>query len=206
MSSKAMQAASQMVTRERRFPLHVPVLVRPRLPACWSVNLSRSGIGLVANASSGATVPAEGDEIAVEFPLPDAEPVSARGTVCWRADSRSDGHTIVSLGVRFVEYAEDGQLRLTRYLHQHRQRAIVAFCPAGERHLVRQALEPELELDFCESSAEVVQKLDRGDVAALAICGHDAERASALAEQVAERAASGESGEPGQQRDLAARV
>src|SRR5690242_10970134 len=190
-------------TREQRIPLHVPVAVRPALPGCWAVNLSRSGIGLATSASASVSAPSEGDEIEVQFPLPDAEPVSARAVVCWRSDSGSDG---VSLGVRFLAYAGDGQLRVTRYLHQHRQRAAIAFCPAAERHLVREALEPQIELHFCESVSEVLQTLGRGDVAALVICGHDPDRAVALAELVAARGGGGQLLGPGQPGDLAARV
>src|SRR3954468_9998860 len=168
-------------SREQRVPLHVPVALRPALPGCWAVNLSRSGIGLAA-AGASVPAPAEGDEIEVQFPLPDAEPVSARGVVCWRSDSGAGGRAGVSLGVRFLAYAGDGQLRVTKYLHRHRLRAAIAFCPPSERRVVREALEPEIELHFGDSAPDVVQALGRGDVAALVICGHDADRATALAE------------------------
>ncbi|HEY6909951.1 MAG TPA: sigma 54-interacting transcriptional regulator [Myxococcales bacterium] len=203
MTTKATHAAP-LPSREQRIPLHVPVSVRPALPGCWAVNLSRSGIGLAASASASA--PSEGDEIEVQFPLPDAEPVSARGVVCWRSDSGGDGRNGVSLGVRFLSWAGDGQLRVTRYLHQHRQRAAIAFCPSGERQVVREALEPEVELHFCDSASDVLQALGRGDVAALAICGHDPDRATALAELVATRSEAGQLLGPGQPGDLAARV
>ncbi len=191
-------------SREQRVPLHVPVALRPALPGCWSVNLSRSGIGLAA-AGGSVSAPVEGDEIEVQFPLPDAEPVSARGVVCWRSDS-AGGRGSISLGVRFLAYAGDGQLRVTRYLHRHRLRAAVAFCPPSERRVVREALEPEIELHFGDSAPDVVQALGRGDVAALVICGHDADRATALAELVASRGAAGELLGPGQPGDLAPRV
>ncbi len=206
MTTKALHAAAPLQPREQRIPLHVPVSVRPALRACWSVNLSRSGIGLAADAPQDGAAPGEGDEIEVEFPLPEAEPVSARGFVCWRADSRVGARAQISLGLRFVSYEGDGQLRLARYIHQHRQRAAIAFCPAPEQGVVRAALEPEIDLDFCDSAADVLQALSRGDVAALAICGHDAERAGALAELVADRLAAHEHAGPGQPQDLAARV
>jgi two-component system response regulator HupR/HoxA len=205
MTTKATQVAP-MPSREQRIPLHVPVAVRPAVPGCWAVNLSRSGIGLAANASALVPAPGEGDEIEIEFPLPDAEPVSARGVVCWRSDPGADGRGGISLGVRFLSYAGDGQVRVARYLHQHRQRAAVAFCPSAERQVVREALEPEVELHFCDSAPEVLQALRRGDVAALAICGHDPDRATALAELVATRVDAGQLLGPGQPGDLAARV
>ncbi|HET7784389.1 MAG TPA: sigma 54-interacting transcriptional regulator [Myxococcales bacterium] len=204
-TTKATHAAP-LPSRERRVPLHVPAVVRPSLPGCWTVNLSRSGIGLAASAAGPVPAPSEGDEIEVQFPLPDAEPVSARGLVCWRSDSIADGHGGISLGVRFVAYAGDGQLRVTRYIHQHRQRAAIAFCPAAERHLLREALEPEIDLHFCDSTNDVMGTLARGDVAALAICGHDADRAAALAELVATRGDAGQLLGPGQPGDLAPRV
>jgi len=204
-TTKAMHAAP-LPSRERRVPLHVPVVLRPALPGCWAVNLSRSGIGLAASANAPVPAPSEGDEIEVQFPLPDAEPVSARGIVCWRSDSIADGHGGISLGVRFAAYAGDGQLRVTRYIHQHRQRAAIAFCPPTERHILREALEPEIDLHFCDSASDVLQALGRGDVAALAICGHDGDRAAALAELVATRGDAGQLLGPGQPGDLAARV
>ena len=76
------------VDRDPRRPLYVQVVSQPPLGDCWCVNISNTGIGLVAGPGALEKGPAEGDEIDLEFSLPDVRSrIRVHGAVRWRHDS-----------------------------------------------------------------------------------------------------------------------
>src|SRR5262245_19099907 len=66
------EMARPFIQRGDRKPLYVQVLTQPALHACWSVNVSASGIGLVASPATAQDGPREGDSLDLEFTLPDS--------------------------------------------------------------------------------------------------------------------------------------
>jgi hypothetical protein len=68
------------------------VTTRPFLQGCWSVNISKSGIGLAATARAGEAIPDEGDDVELCFELPDGgAPLRVGSNICWRADAGGGG-------------------------------------------------------------------------------------------------------------------
>src|SRR5689334_9869026 len=86
--------------REARRPLYVPVLTRPPLSDCWSLDVSARGMGLVCLLDSQCQPIAEGAQLSVEFTLPDSRAtLEAAGDVVWRREAGRG----ISVGVRFLE-------------------------------------------------------------------------------------------------------
>src|ERR1043166_7367665 len=113
-----MQHPSVLAPRERRHPLRVRVVTRPSLGDCWAVNLSQSGIGLVAISDSGGIESAglEGSELELEFTLPQSEsPVIATATVIWRHGG--GGARVASLGLNFRFMSGASRAQLSEFLH-----------------------------------------------------------------------------------------
>src|SRR5919197_2014096 len=130
MTSSAIPA---FLPRSSRKPLSVQVVTRPALRGCWSVNISNSGIGLVARPRSSRDGPREGQKLDLEFALPGAGArLRATGEVRWRHDGEASAEEVnAALGVSFLSFEENGELRLARYLLEHEVNAAVAF--ASER-------------------------------------------------------------------------
>src|SRR5688500_15218200 len=95
-----------VIPRGDRRPLYVQVHTDPPLTACWSVNISPTGNGLVATVRTTQQGPREGDAIDLEFPLPGARSrLRLRGDVRWRHDSPEvTGGPNVALGVSFRQF------------------------------------------------------------------------------------------------------
>src|SRR5690349_16988089 len=86
------------IVRGDRKPLYVQVVTQPSLRDCWTVNISATGIGLVASPDSPQDGPREGQVMQLEFTLPDERArISARGEVRWRHDH--PGTATASLGI-----------------------------------------------------------------------------------------------------------
>src|SRR6185295_11029378 len=58
--------------RDARMPLFVRVSTQPPLPECWSVNISKSGIGLQATGGPRSAAVVEGSDLDLELDLPDS--------------------------------------------------------------------------------------------------------------------------------------
>src|SRR5688572_6248394 len=71
--SSAPPASGADVEREPRVPLYVSVKMRPAVGPCWAVNLSPSGIGVVAAGGELVAWPREGARVETQFELPDGE-------------------------------------------------------------------------------------------------------------------------------------
>ncbi len=185
------QPARPHVHRSERTPLYVQVLTRPALAGCWSVNVSETGIGLIARPEQPSDGPQEGQELELEFALPGGRGVvRGRGKVQWRQDGARgvDGST-AALGVRLLSFAGDDRIKLTRYLHEHQLTVVLAYADARTAALVRRALGREVQLHFAAHRTEVEELVTRGDVSALLICGSDEFEALALVQLVAGLAA-----------------
>jgi DNA-binding NtrC family response regulator len=173
------------VARDARRAFYVQVTTTPLLQGCWSVNISRSGIGLAATARAGEPIPNEGDDLELRFELPDGgAPLRVGSRIRWRADGPAgNDRLVVSLGATFERFEGDDQIRLQTYLHGHRVQVAVAFATPEQQKEVREALGDEMVLHFARSSAEVEEALARGDVSVVLLCG----REPALAEELLER-------------------
>jgi two-component system, NtrC family, response regulator HupR/HoxA len=161
------------IQRDPRQPFYVTVAARPPLPGCWSVNISKSGIGLAAAASVGDPLPKEGDELNLEFELPDGgEAIRVRSRIRWRADMPAGTSRIaVSLGATFELFAGDDRQRLQAYLNGSQVRVAVAFATPEELAAVQEALAEEMELHICHSISHLEEAMARGDVSVVLVCG-----------------------------------
>src|SRR5258708_20251921 len=94
------------VARDPRRAFYVQVMTSPLLQGCWSVNISRSGIGLAATARAGEPVPNEGDDLELRFELPDAgAPLRVGSRIRWRADAAAGSARLgVSPGAPFDRF------------------------------------------------------------------------------------------------------
>jgi two-component system, NtrC family, response regulator HupR/HoxA len=189
----------------RRTPLHVQVMTEPPLRGCWSVNLSATGIGLIAAPRGPEEGPREGSVLQLTFHLPgEALRVRALGEVRWRHDvpAGPESAAAASLGVHFTRFADDDQVLLVRYLSGHRlQVALVGVADADEELRVRTALEPHAAVHVCADEGALEAVLERGDIACVVVCGRSEEQAAGRVEALAARRAPEDS-----LRDLAPRV
>jgi DNA-binding NtrC family response regulator len=196
-----------LIQRGDRKPLYVQVVTQPALHACWSVNVSASGIGLVASPRSPQEGPLEGEALDLEFTLPDTHArIKVRGEVRWRHENaRGPGGATVALGVSFHRFQGDSQVRLSRYLRDHHLRVAVALAGPDEERLIRAALERDFQLATAGTGEELEEALSRGDISAVVIGGDDGERALRLADRLASISGEDPAAAP-QLRDLASRL
>ncbi|HET9452046.1 MAG TPA: sigma 54-interacting transcriptional regulator [Aggregicoccus sp.] len=190
----------------RRTPLHVQVMTEPPLRGCWSVNLSATGIGLIAAPRGPEEGPREGTQLRLSFNLPGAAlRLRAEGEVRWRHDvpAGPESAAAASLGVHFSRFSDDDQVLLVRYLSGHRlQVAIAAEGAAPEQtQAAAAALEPHAALHLCADEAALEAVLERGDIACVVVLGQEERRAAAQVEALAARRAPEDS-----LRDLVPRV
>src|SRR4051812_9113394 len=186
---------TSFIHRGDRKPLYVQVLTQPALRGCWSVNLSGSGIGLVATPASPQEGPREGQVLELEFILPDERArIAARGEVRWRHDHPgTSGGITAALGVSLHHFEGDGQVRVARYLREHHLAVGVVLASAADEKLVRQALEADFQLTFAATDAELEQVLASGHLSCVVVAGEDGERAAALVAKLwAERSGVGD--------------
>jgi two-component system, NtrC family, response regulator HupR/HoxA len=191
-------------------PLFVRVATHPPLPECWSVNISKSGIGLQATGGPRSAAVAEGAELELELDLPDSgSKVRARGWVVWRHDGAAGpgGEVSVSMGVAFRTLSADDRLKISRYVQSGRSHVAVAFAAREEALAIEAALSERAQLHFASKAEEVGELVARGDVAAVVVCGADAPGARELVERLgAPRGGAGTSEVLEVQRDMAPRV
>lgn len=189
-----------------RKSLFVPVLCEPALAHCWSVNVSEAGIGLVARPGRSGEGPIEGQMVDLDFPLPDGPRVRVRAEVRWRHRSdRAHVAEAISLGLQFEQFEGDGQVLLRRFLAEHHLRVVVCGASAGLKLDLERAFRGDLELLFSNDSEEVERLLERGDVAAVLLCGSDEGFAAALARLI-ERASQVATAQLGRPPELKPRV
>ena len=176
--------------RSPRKPLYVQVVTQPALHGCWSVNISETGIGLVASPRGGAAEgPREGEELEMAFSLPDSHArIRVRGVVRWRHDTGgAEGGTVTAMGLAFVAFEGSDRVTLARYLVESALHVAVAFATEAQASTLRTALEGHARLGFAQTPAEVYPLLARGDVAVLLVAGEDEVQALSLVEQLASR-------------------
>ena len=176
--------------RSPRKPLYVQVVTQPALHGCWSVNISETGIGLVATPRGGSQEgPREGQELDMAFSLPDSHArIRARGVVRWRHDTQgAEGGTVTALGLVFQAFEGADRVTLVRYLLESALHVAVAFATEPQERLIRTALEGHARLGFARTPAEAHALLSRGDVAVLLVAGWDEVQALSLVEQLSAR-------------------
>ncbi len=176
--------------RSPRKPLYVQVVTQPALHGCWSVNISETGIGLVATPREGkAEGPREGQEIDLAFNLPDSNArIRVRGEVRWRHDTEgAEGGTVSALGVAFRAFEGSDRVTLVRYLLESAVHVAVAYATEAQMRILRTALEGHARLGFAQTPSEVHTLLSRGDVAVLIVAGWDEVQALSLVEQLSAR-------------------
>ena len=202
-----MSPESPLIDRGDRRPFHVQVMTRPSLRRCWSVNLSLTGMGLVASPLSDKEGPHEGDVIELSFALPDeGGRLRARAEVRWRHASKGPHpDATTGFGVEFVGFEEDGQVTLAHYLSSHQVAVAVAYADPPTAELLEKALGVHVQLRFCAAPFDVEEELARGDTAAVVLCGDEEYSALALVEVLSLVAESRLKFE-GRPRDLAPRL
>jgi DNA-binding NtrC family response regulator len=182
------------VKREIRLPFYVHVQTPHALRHCHTVNISLSGIGLIASLLDDADCPGEGDEIELGFALPgtDAQ-IQVRGEVMWRQQdfTTAGGGASIAMGVAFRQMSDAARIELSRYMHGYRFHAGVVGASAGEKSVIRAALKDHGHLHFADAIPEAEALLRRGDVSVLILCGDQG-----LADALVERVAAGGSTDP----------
>ncbi|MDY7231395.1 sigma 54-interacting transcriptional regulator [Hyalangium rubrum] len=181
---------SSFVDRSPRKPLYVQVVTQPALHGCWSVNISETGIGLVAMPRGGSGEgPREGQELEMAFSLPDSHVrIRVRGEVRWRHDTEgAEGETVTALGVAFRAFEGSDRVTLVRYLLESALHVAVAYAADSQMRIIRAALEGHARLGFAQTPLEVQALLTRGDVGVLLVAGWDEVQALALVEQLSAR-------------------
>src|SRR4051812_9049435 len=105
MTEKALaKEQDQLVARDARRPLYSAVVTQPALNGCWSVNISASGMALIAARDTLSHGVGKGTRLGVELVLPDTgTTLQARGTVVWRQEAAgaADGAPVVAVGLLF---------------------------------------------------------------------------------------------------------
>ena len=201
------RSASEQVPRSERKPLYVKVVTQPALHGCWSVNISETGIGLIATPRRPSEGPHENEPVEMAFSLPDTGAhVRVHGTVRWRHDTASGGGTVAALGISFSAFDAADGVKLARYLATSHLQVVAAFASDDESRAVRQALDGVATPHFAASSEDVHALLTRGDMAVLLVCGQDESRALALVESLAELRAEVDPTGAGPPSDLASRI
>jgi DNA-binding NtrC family response regulator len=153
------------------------VLTEPRVFDCWSVNLSESGIGLIATARPGDSDPGEGDHLDLEFRLPDSGTVvRVGGVVAWCHTAPSDDQDGVSLsmGVRIHEASDAHRIALAHYLRDYRFHVAVGFASEAQRAVLQQSLASQTDLHFASDVKELSAICRRGDISVLLLFATDA--------------------------------
>jgi len=181
---------TRFMDRSPRKPLYVQVVTQPALHGCWSVNISETGIGLVATPRGAAAEgPREGQEIELSFSLPDSHArIRARGEVRWRHDTEgAEGTVTAALGVVFRAFEGSDRVTLVRYLLESALHVAVAYATEHQERIIRRALDGHARLGFAASPSEVHALLARGDVAVLVAAGWDEVQSLSLVEQLSAR-------------------
>ncbi|MBZ4370736.1 sigma 54-interacting transcriptional regulator [Corallococcus interemptor] len=201
------RSASEQVPRSERKPLYVKVVTQPALHGCWSVNISETGIGLIATPRRPSEGPHENEPVEMAFSLPDTGAhVRVHGTVRWRHDTAGGGGTVAALGISFGAFDAADGVKLARYLATSHLQVVAAFASEDESRAVRQALDGVATPHFAATSEDVQALLTRGDMAVLLVCGQDESRALALVESLAELRAEVDPTGAGPPSDLASRI
>ncbi|SDE79496.1 sigma 54-interacting transcriptional regulator [Myxococcus virescens] len=195
---------SAYAPRSERKPLYVKVVTQPALHGCWAVNISETGIGLIATPHTPSEGPREGEDVELSFSLPDSgEHIRVRGVVRWRHDASG---AVAAMGVSFRAFEEADGVKLARYLASSHLQVVVAFATEQEARAVTAALEGVAKLHFAASPSDAHALVTRGDAACLVVCGQDEEQALALVESLAARRADADPSGAGPPSDLASRI
>ena len=165
--------------RADRRPICVHTVTEPALANCWSINISQSGVGLVANAGGGADSLRLGDPVDVELSLPDNALFEAKGTVAWKHETpallEGPGGT-VAIGVQFERLPPAAHLALERFLSSLRFTVVCLGATLGQRDRLTDAAAGFANLVFA-SHVNLSDALSLpGETAGLVICDVDAER------------------------------
>ncbi|CAM3909650.1 AAA domain-containing protein [Corallococcus sp. ZKHCc1 1396] len=198
---------SAQVPRSERKPLYVKVVTQPALHGCWSVNISETGIGLIATPRRPSEGPHENEPVELSFSLPDTGAyVRVRGTVRWRHDTAGSAGTVAALGVSFGAFDAADGVKLARYLSTSHLQVVAAYASDDESRAVRQALDGVATPHFAVHAEDVHALLSRGDMAALLVCGQDEAQALALVESLGALRAEVDPTGAGPPSDLASRI
>jgi DNA-binding NtrC family response regulator len=198
---------SAYVPRSERKPLYVKVVTQPALHGCWAVNISETGIGLIATPRSPSEGPREGEEVELSFLLPDTGAyVRVRGDVRWRNDTSGATGVVAALGVSFRAFEGADGVKLARYLATSHVQVAVAYASDDEAQHLRVALEEQATPHFAASADSANALLARGDMTALLVCGQDESQALDLVERLAVQRAEMDPSGAGPPSDLASRI
>ncbi|WP_257462549.1 sigma 54-interacting transcriptional regulator [Archangium lipolyticum] len=194
--------------RSERKPLYVQVVTQPALHGCWAVNISETGIGLIATPKGPTEGPREGEELEMAFTLPDSRArIRGRGVVRWRHDPlEREESAVTALGISFQSFEGSDGVTLKRYLLDHQLYVAVVFPEEAQMRSLREALEGHVRLRFASSPEDVDLLLGRGDISAIMVCGRDEARAVALVERLALKRSEADPTGAGPASDLSPRI
>jgi serine/threonine-protein kinase len=171
MPSPAEAPPRDVRSADPRLPLRVRVQTRPPLADCWSVNISATGLGVVARADEGQPPPGRGGRLDVALNLPDGAQLVARTEIMWAGPALGGATPGWALGLRFLEIPEPARRALAVFLHGQRQCVAVFGASHDEASLIKGILEKEAKLFFAATMEQMRTLLRRGDLAVVLVCG-----------------------------------
>lgn len=156
-------------TRLDRLPLFVPVVTSRGFIECWSDNISLGGMSLLARPGP-AGQPEPGQEVQVQFALPDGAVLDLVGVVTWVAPRGSDA---IACGLSWLHPAPASLERIARLAAGPPSRVLVVGADVGWRRRLLGLESTFFALEFVDELAEVATF----DVAAVVYCngvpGHE---------------------------------
>ncbi|MBK7863904.1 MAG: sigma 54-interacting transcriptional regulator [Archangiaceae bacterium] len=180
MNAPLVKQESALPHHATRVPLYVPCVARPQMRDCWLVNLSATGLALVATLEDGAAAPEPGAEIDIEFSLPGApHKIRAQARLAWAELVEKDGTRKVWVGAAFVAMPATDRSLLAQHIAAYRPLVVMAFASREEQGLC-DLLGDDVVWQHSASLEELRETLGRGDVSAVVVFGQREEAVAAV--------------------------
>jgi transcriptional regulator with GAF, ATPase, and Fis domain len=172
-----------------RIPLYVPARPPAGLRDCWVVNVSATGMVLVATSEGSA--PKVGALLETEFALPRTDVrIQCEARVVWVDEAAQRGAGQLSMGLAFVTLPATARAFLSQHVAAYRPQVVLAFASAALRAWCDE-LGNDVVLHDAASVDELREVVSRGDVSAVIIFGEDEATALEAVEAVGPEARGG---------------
>lgn len=156
------------------------VVTTPPLVNCWSLNLSGTGIGLVAHGGAASSSLSEGEQIHVAFRLPTNVDVNANGVVAWKRSSPpllESPEGTVAIGVRFSTLSPQSRVALEQFLGPRRFSVVCLGASLGQQERLLEAAGGFANLSFAPGfEADETPTLPE-ETAGIVVCELEPEKA-----------------------------
>lgn len=156
------------------------VVTTPPLVNCWSLNLSGTGIGLVAHGGAASSSLREEQPIRVSFRLPNNVEVDADGTVAWKRSSPpllESPEGTVAIGVRFSALSPQSRVALEQFLGPRRFSVVCLGASLGQQERLLEAAGGFANLSFAPGfEADETPSLPE-ETAGIVVCELEPEQA-----------------------------